>query len=219
MRRKINPRDFDYPYNLLVSLNIPLEDIPDNVEENLEDVLNSPIFNDIDRQFIYEYFKENKYKTVMAKDHDLTIARVEQIIDKNIRRLTALTDKIIGTDNLWTRREELKKEIAILEHRLQDLQTQFDDRFSGLVSRSVSQYEMDGEMTLREIANKTHLSVRAVNALYRGGYTTLDKIRQMSEYQLLNLRSCGYKTANDIKEKLRPYGAEFKKIKKDINNL
>ena len=214
MRRKINPRDFDYPYNLLVSLNIPLEDIPDNVEENLEDVLNSPIFNDRDRQFIYEYFKENKYQTVMAKEHDLTITRVGQIMNKNIRRLTALTDKIIGTDNLWTRREELKKEIDILERRLQSLQTQFDDRFSGLVSRSVSQYEIDGEMTLREIANRTHLSVRAVNALSRGGYTTLDKIRQMSEHQLLNLRNCGYKTANDIKEKLRPYGAEFKTNKK-----
>ena len=214
MRRKINPKDFDYPYNLLISLKIPLEDIPDNVEENLEDVLHSPIFNDRDRQFIYEYFKENKYQTVMAKEHDLTITRVGQIMNKNIRRLTALTDKIIGTDNLWTRREELKKEIDILERRLQSLQTQFDDRFSGLVSRSVSQYEIDGEMTLREIANKTHLSVRAVNALSRGGYTTLDKIRQMSEHQLLNLRNCGYKTANDIKEKLRPYGAEFKATQK-----
>ena len=141
---------------------------------------------------------------------------------ENIReKLETAKARLIETRNatLWDIRnliDEMDKEIMQENRRLDyfvekrkhlalELVSEEKNTFNSLLGMPVEKEECLEEIDLHD----TNLSARAVNAMKRSGFHTVEDLRELTMDELRCIRCVGTKTANEIISVANEYGIEL----------
>lgn len=197
-------KNYNYPVNVIMAIGmINPQDIPENAYELFEKVIHFPIFTDRDREAIYGYFRDGYTLKELAIKFERTPERIRQLINKNLRRLYNYKNIIIGVEPLIKRKEELIKEIAILEYKLTELKKEY-------LKKSHETNIIIDDKPIEIYIKDLDFSVRTYNCLYRAGVTTVSELKEYSIYNLTKIRNLGKHGITEIRDKMHSLGYKLK---------
>lgn len=155
-----------------------------------------------EERVIDAYYKEGLTLGEIAKEFDVTRARIQQIQSKAIRRLSLPTkvnmliqnvEKLSERDSLKT---EIEQEILYLQKELWKIKNTPEVFFEENKER------LKIDIDIEEL----DLSVRSFNCLKRAGIYTVRDLIQKTEEELLKVRNLGRKSCKEVKTILNNNG-------------
>lgn len=142
----------------------------------------------------------------IASDYELSIPRIQQILNKACRRIYEQTDII--RDNIRKGREA-QEEVKLLKYKLKDLRHQYDEYRTRHYDYSICYAEPPRILAAKLI--DYDLSVRALNCLKGADVETLGDLlmNYTSARKMRNLRNSGKKSIREIEEFVASLGLFF----------
>lgn len=186
-------KDYEYPYNVYLSIGIHSKDIPANAYELLEKVLAFPFIPERERNVIHRYFRDRLTLEEAGREMGVKGERARQIIHRGLARLKKFNAELTGTQSLISERDNLLKEIAVLRYRLDELKRQ-----------CAPAEEVKGPEDIR--IENMGFTVRSYNCLKRAGVRTLEDLRKLSVEEIAAIRNMGKNSTGEVICKLKEYG-------------
>lgn len=184
---------------------------PTDIEPTLEWIITNGL-TPREANIIRMRFEDGMTQAEIGHECGITGDRVGQIEAKAMRKLRNRAGWLQMGLNHWApimkiqQRMEQNLEIAATHRVLSAL----DDRIpslrkfvnDGIKNELAEQAHANPDMSIEDM----DLSVRAFNCLKRGGITTLNDLRHMTEDELMHVRNLGAGCVREIKKKLADYG-------------
>ena len=207
-------RTNDYPYNLIEELRLNSPELDINyIEEHFEENLDFALSTLTEREalFIDGYYRKNYTYSAMALQHNLSDARIQQIVGKAIRKLRhpARSCYLIYGKEYLEVQSNVKQEIKELENKLITLKS-LNAVLSEEIQKQLEEHEITipcEEMTISDLV----LTIRSYNCLKRAGIKTVADLISKTEEDMMKVRNLGRKSLKEIKEKLEALGLGFNK--------
>ena len=212
-------KDLDYPINLVYAMGASIQDIPKNVEENLNEIfLGTQLLTSKEVDILKFYYRENRTFKEIAGAYNLSVERVRQISHQALRKLTKVSNQILGLEPLVNKRKLMQIEIEDLEKQKNDLinqiiklQSDFDNVYRSIaiiraevehIQNYCEEPDIKKINMQRHLIEEMNLSIRPYNVLKRAGYKTVEDLKGVRVRDLMVLRNMGKASLNEILNKL-----------------
>lgn len=181
--------------------------------EGLESVLgNQELYRHItkrERIVLYLRFENRLSLDQVAKEFGVTRERIRQIQAKAIRKLYAPRWNVQYRFICPEVHMQLAEDYARLKTAYDELATAYDKKFGREIDDEPYSKKMSAVIEETKI-DELELSVRAYNQLKRADINTLADLDGMSIDDLMGIRHLGRRSVEEIIEKAKPYGIEFR---------
>lgn len=147
----------------------------------------------------------------MALQHNLSDARIQQILGKAIRKLRhpARSCYLIYGKEYLEVQSNVKQEIKELENKLitlKSLNVTLDEEIQKKLEENDIAFSKE-ELTIFDL----DLSIRSQNCLRRAGIETIADLINKTEEDMMKVRNLGKKSLKEIKAKLTELDLDFRK--------
>lgn len=207
-----------YPYNLVeVILGEPVDElITDNQLAGLEMAIET--LSPREQKMIKLYFEDEKTLQDIGKMFNLTMARIQQIVTKAIRKLRTPTRvKMIKNGPRHKDIQDLDETEAAIAERTERIAKQLaelENMENQLKEKTENTLQIPFTKTLFDTIDDLDLSVRTYNGLIRANCTTVNQVIELLENgNIFRVRNLGKKSVEEIITKIaKTYGVCFSPI-------
>lgn len=199
-------KNLPWPYNLLNDVfGYDFEEIDNDQMRGLEYAIGT--LTERERNSLLESYSNGATIEQIAAIYNVTRSRIQQIMQKGIRKLRHPSRARYITKGYFVASGELFEKA--FERWLPEI-----ERAKEAAEQKISEYEAMAKGVEVKPVNGNRgmhiddmfLSVRAYNCLRRAGYDTVDKILAAEGWQMRTIRNLGQKSLDEIYKKLRDLG-------------